>query len=59
MADKKGLGFLGLAFSGITLVVTMIAFLVVRDHVEGRLVLDETAMVPQLASMTAADFQSR
>lgn len=52
MADKKGLGFLGLAFSGITLVVTMIAFLVVRDHVEGRLALDETAMAPQLVSVT-------
>ena len=52
MADKKGLGLLGMAFSGITLLVTMIAFLVVRDHVEGRLTLDETAMTPQLVSMS-------
>jgi phage-related holin len=53
MADKTGLGFLGFLFGGITFAVTIIAFLVVRDHVEGRLQLDEMAMAPQLASMTS------
>lgn len=52
MADKKGLGFLGLVFGGVTFVVTLVAFIVVRDHVEGRLVLDQTAMAPQLVSIS-------
>lgn len=52
MADKSSLGLLGFLFGGITFAVTVIAFLVVRDHVEGRLILDEVAMAPQLASMS-------
>jgi hypothetical protein len=50
MADKKGLGFLGLGFSGVTLAITLIAFIVVRGHVEGRLALDD--MGPQLVSLS-------
>lgn len=53
MADKSSLGFLGFLFGGITFAVTLIAFLVVRDHVEGRLHLDEMAMAPQLVSTTS------
>lgn len=53
MADKSSLGFLGFLFGGITFAVTLIAILVVRDHVEGRLHLDEMAMAPQLVSMTS------
>ena len=53
MADKRSLGFLGFFFGGVTFAVTIIAFLVVRDHVEGHLQLDEMAMAPQLVSMTA------
>lgn len=53
MADKAGLGFLGFLFGGVTFAVTVIAFLVVRDHVEGRLQLDEMAMAPQLVSVTS------
>jgi hypothetical protein len=49
MADKTSLGILGFAFGGITVAVMIVAFLVVRDHVEGRLVLDRTAMSAQLA----------
>ena len=52
MADKSSLGFLGFIFGGITFAVTLIAFMVVRDHVEGRLVLEETAMAPQLVSIS-------
>lgn len=51
MADKSGLGFLGFLFGGITFAVTLIAILVVRDHVEGRLHIEEVAMAPQLVSM--------
>lgn len=48
MADKNGLGVLGLFFGGVTFAVTLIAFLVVRDHIEGRLQFDDMAMTPQL-----------
>ncbi len=50
MADKNSLGILGVLFGGITLAVTLVAFLLVRDHVEGRLALDDMAMAPQLMS---------
>jgi hypothetical protein len=50
MADKNSLGILGLLFAGITFAVTLVAFLLVRDHVEGRLHLDDMAMAPQLVS---------
>jgi hypothetical protein len=50
MADKNGLGLLGVFFGGVTVAVTIIAFMVVRDHVEGRMALDEMAMTPQLVS---------
>jgi hypothetical protein len=50
MADKSSLGLLGFLFGGVTFAVTIIAFLVVRDHVEGRLQMDEVAMTPQLVS---------
>jgi len=51
MADKTSLGFLGFFFAGVTMAVTVIAFVVVRDHVEGRLILDGTAMAQQLVSI--------
>lgn len=53
MADKTGLRFLGFLFGGVTFAVAVIAFLVVRDHVEGRLQFDEIALAPQLVSMTS------
>jgi hypothetical protein len=53
MADKNGLGVLGLLFGGITLAVTLVAFLVVRDHVQ-RLKIDEAAMTLQRASSQLA-----
>jgi hypothetical protein len=53
MADKNSLGILGLLFGGITFAVTLVAFLLVRDHVEGRLHLDDMAMAPQLVSTEA------
>jgi hypothetical protein len=53
MADRNGLGLLGFFFGGVTAAVTIVAFLVVRDHVEGRMALDEVVMAPQLVSMTS------
>jgi hypothetical protein len=49
MADKSSLGFVGFIFGGITFAVTLIAFLVVREHVQ-ELALDDTAAAPQLVS---------
>lgn len=54
MADKNGLGILGFLFGGVTLAVTLIAFLVVRDHVQGRLQFDDVAMAPQLVSLSTS-----
>ena len=51
MADRNGLGLLGVFFGSVTVAVTIIAFMVVRDHVEGRMALDEMAMTAQLVSM--------
>ncbi len=53
MADKNSLGFVGLVFGGITFAVTLIAFIVVTNHVEGRLVLDDAAMAPQMVSFSS------
>ena len=43
MADRSALGLVGFIFSGIAATVMLVAYLVVRDHVEGRLVLDPDA----------------
>jgi hypothetical protein len=53
MADKSSLSLVGLLFGGITCAVTLIAFLVVRDHLEGRLQLDEMAQAPPLVSVSS------
>jgi hypothetical protein len=44
MADRSALGLVGFIFSGIAATVMLVAYLVVRDHVEGRLVLDRGAI---------------
>ena len=43
MADRGALGVLGFILSGAALTVMTIAYVVVRDHVEGRLALDGNA----------------
>ena len=43
VAERSGLGILGLILSGAALTVVVIACLVVRDHVQGRFVLDANA----------------
>jgi hypothetical protein len=44
MADRSALGLVGVIFSGIAATVMLVAYLVVRDHVEGQLVLEGRAM---------------
>jgi hypothetical protein len=53
MADKTSLGVVGFLFGSITLAVTVIAFLLVRDHMDGKLQLESTAAAPQLVSISA------
>jgi hypothetical protein len=48
MADKNSLGFVGFLFGGVTFAVTLIAFVVVQNHIEGRYVLDEPVTAAQL-----------
>jgi hypothetical protein len=48
MADKKSLGLLGVLFGGITVVVTLMAFLVVRAHIEGQLQFGDAGLAPQM-----------
>ena len=52
MADRIGLGFVGFMLGSAALTVSLIAFVLVRSHVEGRLQLDEVAMTPQLVSVS-------
>jgi hypothetical protein len=40
MADRKSLGFIGLVFGGITILVAATGLFVVRSHLDGRLMLD-------------------
>jgi len=45
MADRGALSLLGLIFSGVAATVTVIAYLVVRDHVDGHQTLETNASV--------------
>jgi len=51
MADKSSLGLLGFIFGGITAIVALIAGFLVIGHVEGKLMLDESA-TPITASLS-------
>jgi hypothetical protein len=53
MADKKSLGLLGAVFGGITVVVTLMAFLVVRAHIEGHLQFGDSALAPQMIAVSS------
>jgi hypothetical protein len=50
MADRKSLGMLGFMFCGVTAAVMLIAVLVVKSHINGRLTLDAA----QVQVMTSA-----
>ena len=53
MADRAVLGILGIAFGGITLAVMLMAAVVVKGHIDGRLSLDATARQVATASLPA------
>ena len=48
MADKRSLGLLGFLFGGITVVVSLTAFLVVRAHIEGHLQFADAGLASQV-----------
>jgi hypothetical protein len=52
MADKSTLGILGFVFAAITAAVMLTALVVVRDHVEGRLVLDGAHATASISATT-------
>jgi hypothetical protein len=45
MADRSALSILGFIFSGVAATVTLIAYLVVRDHMDGHLSLDTNSAI--------------
>jgi hypothetical protein len=51
MVDKTTLGFFGFFLAGVTVAVTIVAYIVVRDTIDGRLPLDGN---PASASVAAA-----
>ena len=44
-ADRSALSILGFIFSGVAATVTLIAYLVVRDHVDGHLSLETNSAI--------------
>jgi hypothetical protein len=40
MADRRSLGIVGFVFGGVTAAVMLIAVMVVKSHIDGRLTLD-------------------
>ena len=51
MADRRSLGILGFVFGGVTAAVMLIAVIVVKQHVDGRVTLDEAPLPVMAASM--------
>jgi len=49
MADSRSLGILGFVFGGVTAAVMLIAVMVVKSHVDGRVTL-EGGRLPVLAA---------
>jgi hypothetical protein len=52
MADRRSLGLVGFFFCGVTAAVMLIAAMVVKNHIDGRLSLDGARM-PVVASVQA------
>lgn len=44
MADRRSLGIVGFVFGSVTVAVMLIAVIVVKHHVDGRLTLDGARM---------------
>lgn len=53
MADRRSLGIVGFVFGGITAAVMLVAVMVVKHHVDGRLTL-ENARLPVMAAFAPA-----
>ena len=49
MADRRGLGIVGFCLGGVTAAVMLIAVMVVRNHVDGRMTM-ESARMPVIAT---------
>ena len=49
MADRRSLGVLGFVFAGVTAAVMLIAVIVVKQHVDARVTLDQ-GRLPVLAA---------
>lgn len=49
MADRRSLGILGFMFGGVTAAVMLVAVMVVKNHVDNRMVQD--AGLPKMASV--------
>lgn len=45
MADRRSLGILGLVFGGVTAAVMLIAVMVVKNHMDGRVTLSGPLLV--------------
>ena len=50
MADRRSLGILGFVFGGVTAAVMLIAVMVVKNHIDGRLTLDPVRATVVLAA---------
>ena len=52
MADRRSLGLVGFVFGGVTAAVMLVAIMVVKHHVDGRLTLDVPAPVVLASAQT-------
>ena len=56
MADRRSLGLVGFVFGGVTAAVMLVAIMVVKHHVDGRLSLDGARM-PVIAAAAQTLFR--
>jgi hypothetical protein len=52
MADRRSLGIVGLIFGSVTFAVMLIAVMVIKNHVDGRLTLDTRMPVVVASAQT-------
>ena len=50
MADRRSLEILGFVFGGVTAAVMLVAVMVVKSHIEGRVTFDPARMPVAVAS---------
>ena len=54
MADRRSLGILGFVFGSVTAAVMLIAVMVVKQHVDGRVTVEQTRLPVMAAASTQA-----